>query len=64
MGVENLSLSWDNMMPIEECYRGIAVAYDAQLDLPWLTLSPNESGVVGRYLNPEMLSRVPASPML
>ena len=28
MDVENLSLSWENVMPIEERHGGIAAAYD------------------------------------
>ena len=56
MSVENLSLSRDNVMPIEERYKGIVAAYDAQLGLPWLIQSPNGSGVADRYLDPEKLS--------
>ena len=64
MNVKNLSLSWYNMTPIEKHHRGIAAAYDAQLDLPRLAPSPNGSGVAGWYLNMEILSWVLASPML
>ena len=64
MGVENLSLSWDNMTLMEERHHSIAAAYDAQLGLPWLTPSSNGSGVADWYLYSKMLSRVLTSPML
>ena len=64
MDVENLSLSRDNMMPIEEHHGGIAVAYDAQLGLSWLTPFSNGSDVACRYLDLEMLSQIIASPTL
>ena len=52
------------MTSIEKRHEGIAAAHDAKLDLSWLASSPNELGVVGWYLDMEMLSRMLASPML
>ena len=51
-------------MPIEKHHGGIAVAYDAQLDLPQLAPSPNGPGVARWYLDMETLSRMLISPML
>ena len=64
MGVENLSLIPYNVMPIEKSHGSIAMAYDAQLGLPWLAISPNGLGVAEWYLNTEMLSWVLVSPTL
>ena len=64
MHVENLSLSQDNVTPIEERYGGIAAAYDAQLGLPRLAPSHNGPSIVRWYLDTETLSRVLASPTL
>ena len=52
------------MTSIEEHHRGMAAAYDAPLNLPWLTLSPNRYGEVGRNFDMEIMSLVLASPML
>ena len=52
------------MTSIEKHHGGIVAAYDAQLSLPWLALSPNEPGVVGWYLDTEMLSQMLMSSML
>ena len=47
MAIEDLPLSLCDLMPIEEHHRATTMAYDVQLNPPWLAPSPNGYGVVG-----------------